>query len=139
MLVAAMQEMTLEWWSTRRRKYDVYISELVVEEVRQGDADAVQRRLSSLKGIASLRITREVVDLANEFIKQGAIPAKAISDATHVALAVVHGVDYLLTWNCRHIDNVENKPMIRSICAVAGYPYPEICSPQELMGGEFHA
>jgi hypothetical protein len=56
----------------------------------------------------------------------------------HVAVAAVHGVDYLLTWNCRHLDNAEMKPLMRSVCAVAGYRCPEICTPQELMGEKDH-
>jgi len=59
---------------------------------------------------------------------------EAMDDAVHIAVAAVHGVDYLLTWNCRHLDNAERKPLVRSVCAVAGYRCPEICTPQELMG-----
>ena len=63
-----------------------------------------------------------------------ALPAKALDDSLHIAVSAVHGVDYLLTWNFRHIDNAENKPVIRSVCDVYGYASPEICTPQELMG-----
>jgi hypothetical protein len=54
----------------------------------------------------------------------------------HVAVAAVHRIDYLLTWNCRHIDNANNKPIIREICASVGYVCPEICTPMELMPEE---
>ena len=137
LLVAAMQQITLEWWNIQRHKFDVYVSELVVDEIRLGDADAAKRRLASLQGIASLATTDETVALAKKLIGEGAIPDKATDDAMHVALAAVHGVDYLLTWNCRHIDNAESKPLIRRSCAVAGHPCPEICNPRELMGGEY--
>ena len=63
-----------------------------------------------------------------------ALPAKALDDALHIAVSAVHGVDYLLTWNFRHLDNAETKPVIRSICSACGYTSPEICTPQELMG-----
>ena len=64
----------------------------------------------------------------------GALPPKALDDSLHIALFAVHGIDYLLTWNCRHIDNAETKPIVRSVCAAHGYSGPEICTPQELMG-----
>ena len=67
-------------------------------------------------------------------IQKGAIPRKAIGDSLHIAVAAVHGVDYLLTWNYRHIDNAEAKPIIRRTCLENNYGYPEICTPQELMG-----
>ena len=66
-------------------------------------------------------------------IAEGGIPGMAKADALHVAVAAVHGVDYLLTWNCRHIDNATRKPIIRAICVSAGYFYPEICTPMELL------
>jgi len=57
-----------------------------------------------------------------------------LDDSLHIAIAAVHGVDYLLTWNCRHIDNAEMKPVVRKICAAHGYVCSDICTPQELMG-----
>lgn len=75
-------------------------------------------------------------ELATRFIAEGAVPGNAGVDALHVAVATVHGVDCLLTWNCRHINNAETKPILRSVCAVAGYTCPEICTPEELMPEE---
>jgi hypothetical protein len=74
-----------------------------------------------------------VQELAELLISEGGIPTSAEADALHVAVAAVHRIDYLLTWNCRHIDNAAKKPIIRSICIGAGYPYPEICTPMELL------
>jgi hypothetical protein len=81
-----------------------------------------------------LVLTDKAKKLARMLLLEKAVPHKAQADALHIAAAAVHGMDYLLTWNCRHIDNAETKPLIRSICAVAGHPCPEICTPQELMG-----
>ena len=75
----------------------------------------------------------EVQTFAERLILEGGIPEVAKADALHVAVAAVHGMDYLLTWNCRHIDNATRKPIIRAICATAGYSYPEICTPLELL------
>ena len=81
-----------------------------------------------------LPITEAVVVLSKALLQGGALPAKALDDSLHIAISAVHGVDYLLTWNCRHLDNAETKPIIRSVCAIHGYTSPEICTPQELMG-----
>jgi hypothetical protein len=81
-----------------------------------------------------LSVTDEVLLFSETIIRAGAIPKKAIGDSLHIALSAVHGVDYLLTWNYRHIDNAETKPLIRRICQENKYLYPEICTPQELMG-----
>jgi hypothetical protein len=88
-----------------------------------------------LSGIPLLAITVAVVALSKALIQGGALPPKALDDSLHIALSAVHGIDYLLTWNCRHIDNAETKPIVRSVCAAHGYAGPEICTPQELMGG----
>jgi predicted nucleic acid-binding protein len=103
-------------------------------EAAEGDRAAAQRRLHALKDIPRLEITDDVVALARLLIRRGALPAEAVGDAMHIAVAAVHGIDYLLTWNYRHLDNAERKPLVRSVCAAAGYRYPEICTPQELMG-----
>ncbi len=87
-----------------------------------------------MEDFPSLEIIPEVEELALLLLKEGALPPTAEDDAAHIALAAIHGVDYLLTWNCRHIDNAEMKPVIRSVCAVYGVPCPEICTPEELLG-----
>ncbi len=135
-VVAAWQQITADWWRTRKKDFDLYISELVIAEAERGDPEAAANRLKHLTGISQVPITQEVRDLAEALIQEGALPAKAIADAFHIAAAAVHGIEYLITWNCRHIDNAELKPLVRSVCAVHGYRCPEICTPQELMGEE---
>jgi hypothetical protein len=88
-----------------------------------------------IKGIPMLEIVDEAYELAKALITEGILPPSAQDDATHIALSSVHNMDYLLTWNCRHIDNAETKPLVRSACSVHGYICPEICTPEELMGG----
>jgi len=133
---AAWQQLTLQWWEQARQHYDLYTSELVVTEAAQGDAEAAHRRLDTLRGIHELSVDQEAEALAAKLIADGGFPETAELDALHVAIAAVHAVDLLLTSNCRHINNAETKPVIRSICAVAGYTCPEICTPQELLPEE---
>ena len=134
LLAAAWQNATSRWWETQRGRFDLFTSELVIDEARRGDSEAASRRLDVLEGIPHLVIPDPVTDLAAVLLAQGALPEKAMDDALHVAVSAYHGVDYLLTWNCRHLDNAEMKPLMRSICLVHGYSCPEICTPLELMG-----
>lgn len=137
LLAAAWQNATSRWWETQRGRFDLYTSELVIDEARRGDSEAASRRLDVLDGIPHLVIPDPVTDLAAVLLAQGALPEKAMDDALHVAVSAYHGVDYLLTWNCRHLDNAEMKPLMRSICVVHGYSCPEICTPLELMGEDY--
>jgi predicted nucleic acid-binding protein len=134
LLAAAWQSATSQWWENRRAEYELFTSKLVVEEAAQGHPEPSARRLAALSDIPHLAMVRAVDGLAEALLVEHALPEKAIDDALHVAVAAYHGIDYLLTWNCRHIDNAETKPIIRSVCAVRGFTCPEICTPLELMG-----
>ncbi|MCK5232988.1 MAG: type II toxin-antitoxin system VapC family toxin [Desulfobulbaceae bacterium] len=125
--------MTCQWWDEAHGLYELFISELVIVEASAGNPEAAGRRLVVLEGIAEIPIDEEVLDLADKLISQGGIPSSAEADALHISVAAVHSIDYLLTWNFRHIDNAATKPIIRSICAAAGYFCPEICTPMEFL------
>ena len=134
LLAAAWQKITIDWWDTQSSRFSLYTSSVVTEEAGRGNKDAASRRLDALSGIPLLAISEAVVALSKAFIQERALPTKALDDSLHIAIAAVHGIDYLLTWNCRHIDNAEMKPVVRKVCANHGYACPEICTPQELMG-----
>ena len=135
LLAAAWQKVTLDWWETQRNRFDLYTSAVTVQEAGRGDREARAKRLAALADIPVLPITEAVGPLATALVRDAALPEKAVKDALHVAVAAVHGVDYLLTWNYRHLDNAETKPAIRDTCAHDGHPAPEICTPRELIGG----
>jgi hypothetical protein len=131
LLVAAHQQVTRDWWA-RRDALDIYVSQLVVDEATAGDPAAVVRRLGLLTGIALLDLTPEAARLARDLLDGNALPAKARVDALHVAVATVHGMEYLVTWNCVHIANATNRARIAAVCATAGFEPPIICTPLEL-------
>jgi predicted nucleic acid-binding protein len=133
-IAAAKQQLTSNWWERKRGEFQLYISSVVEDEVSKGDRSAAENRLAQIVDLPRLATTAEVVTLATALVHRRIMPAKAIDDALHFALAAVHGVDYLLTWNCRHIDNAEKKPLFRKLCQEMGLPFPEICTPEELMG-----
>lgn len=134
---AARQQMTQEWWDFHRDQFELFVSDVVLAEISGGDQNAAVRRLDVVKGLESIALSEDVFVLADELMKEGALPEKARDDAAHIALAAVHEMDFLVTWNCRHIDNAVMKPVIRSVCARMGYKCPEICTPEEL-GGVSH-
>ena len=133
LLAAAWQQVTADWWENRRAGFNLFTSEMVMLEARSGDSDAVARRLEVLRGIGELLLTDGARELARMLVARKAIPAKAQADALHVAAAAVHRTDYLLTWNCRHINNPEVKPAVRSVCESIGIRCPEICTPLEIV------
>lgn len=134
LITAAWQKETIDWWETQRRRFTLYISQVVIEEAERGDSSAASRRLEALAGLVILPLNDEVIELSKTLIKDGGVPKKALDDALHIAISAVHNVDFLLTWNCRHIDNAEMKPRIREICLEHGFQCPEIATPIELMG-----
>ena len=134
LLAAAWQKISSDWQNTQSSRFSLYTSSVVTEEAGRGNPDAASRRLNALSEIPFLAITEAVVALSKALLQDGALPKKALDDSLHIAVAAVHGVDYLLTWNCRHIDNAEMKPVVRKVCILHGYVCPEICTPQELRG-----
>ena len=110
--VAAHQQATSEWWTRRRDDFDLFASQLVVEEASAGDAEAALRRLGYLAGVPLLDLTDRSLALAEKLLTDAAVPAEAEQDALHIAVAAVHGMDYLLTSNCRHIANATMRGQI---------------------------
>ncbi len=129
---AAHQQITREWWEGRRN-FDLFVSQAVITEAGRGDPSAAARRLAMVEDVAILEVTEDASRLAEAFIVQHALPAKAAVDALHIAVAVVMGMDYVLTWNCTHIANAVIRPKIEDACRQMGYDPPVICTPEELM------
>lgn len=132
---AAHQQITREWWS-QRDKFDLYSSRLVVRECQAGNPQAAADRLAALAGIPLLQQEPEVSALAEALMRDVPLPEKAAADALHIATAAVHGMKYLLTWNCTHIANVVLRPQIEAVCRAGGFEPPLICTPEELSPGE---
>jgi predicted nucleic acid-binding protein len=135
LLVAAHQKTTQDWWATRRDQFTCYMSQTVIDEASAGDPAEAQKRLAVLGTLTALDVTPEAGALAQAILASGALPPHAARDALHVAVAAVHGIDYLLTWNCKHLANAQIMRKIESVCQAHGYRMPVICTPEELMGG----
>ena len=133
LIVAAHQHITRDWWDTRRVDYVLCVSQLVIQEAGDGDPRAAQERLDVLATMTMLEITEEAVALAEKLVRAGALPTKAGNDALHIAVAAIHRVPFLVTWNCRHMANATMRAQIETVCAGRGFKAPIICTPEEMM------
>jgi predicted nucleic acid-binding protein len=131
--VAGHQHTTREWWATAADRFQLVASQLVVQECTAGDADASKERRDALQDLQLLQTTPEAEALANALLADHAVPTSHPEDALHIALATVNGVEYLVTWNFRHIANAAVRSDIERVCRGAGYEPPVICTPEELL------
>ena len=132
-IVAAQQQLTQEWWESRRADFELYLSPLVLQEIGTGNATEATGRLQAVAGLPLLDPEERVAALARSLVEGGPLPTKAAADAVHMAVAAVYQIDYLLTWNCKHIANAAMRSHVEAICEAAGYRTPIMCTPQELM------
>lgn len=133
LVVAGHQQVTREWWENRRAKFACFISDVVLDEARDGDAAQAALRLQALADFPRLAATPEAERLAAAFL-QVVLPKKAARDAAHLAIATVGRVRYLLTWNCNHLANAQILDRLEPIATAAGFKLPRVCTPEELMG-----
>lgn len=132
-VILGHQQTTREWWTTRRERFDLFISPLVADEAAKGDPEAARLRLEALHDVPELPASATAESLAAALLAEGAVPEIAKTDAGHIAIAAVHGMDFLVTWNCRHIANAEKEPHIREVCERHGWRCPVICTPEQLL------
>lgn len=133
LIVAGHQQITHEWWQTARPNFAAVSSQLVAREAGAGDSEAAATRLAFLADLALLEISEEALKLAQHLLQSKAIPQEFPEDALHVAVAVVNGIEYLLTWNYKHLANAGIRSKIEATCRELGYEAVVICTPEELM------
>ena len=132
-VVLAHQQMTREWWELRRNEFDLYTSEVVAAESERGDPEAARGRREILRQTRQLSASDAAENLVPVLLSATRLPPKALADMAHIALATVHGMHYLLTWNCKHIANAAVRRTVVKVCRDYGYEPPVICTPEELM------
>jgi len=134
LIVAGHQQTTRLWWENRRDQFDIFISQFIIDEASAGEQKQAKKRLEIIAHFAQLEITDDVTTLAQALLRNGIIPRKAATDAAHIAVAAVHGMDYLMTWNCAHIANATIFNSVKRVCMEQGFSFPIICTPEELLG-----
>jgi hypothetical protein len=136
LLQAARQQLTRDWWDLQRANHELFTSQVVLDEIAGGDAAMADQRLTLISGIPVVRVDEVAETLTRSIIDAGVLPADADRDAAHIALATVHEMDILLTWNCRHIANAFIQAQLRKLAAAAGLTLPVLCTPEELLENE---
>jgi len=131
-ITAANQLVTQAWWENYHSTFELFISQLVIDEASQGNEVEANKRLAILRDIPMLTLNEEIVRLGQHFLDGKGLPLKATDDAYHIAYATVHQINYLLTWNCKHIANAQIQRKLRQISNQKGYELPIICTPYEL-------
>jgi predicted nucleic acid-binding protein len=133
-VIAGHQQITKDFIDKSALQYDIFVSELVIEECKSGDKEAAILRLELLKTFNLLELNDAALSLAKSLISGKIVPNQYAEDALHIALATIHGMDYLVTWNCKHIANAHIRNKLEKAIRNHGYVLPVICTPEELMG-----
>ena len=132
-LILAHQQITAEWWREDRLAFEIFTSAVVETEAADGDPAAAKARLDALADIPQLEVTPQAVALAKKLIVALKLPQQAELDAYHIAVAAVHNIAFLLTWNCKHIANRHTLGITRAVCLAAGHEAPDLCTPETLL------
>ena len=132
-VIAARQLLTHQWWDNERGNYELVTSQYVIDEASDGDPTYAAERLQSLNGIPLLPLETQIGVIANEIMSRAILPPKASIDALHIAMVAHHRIQYLLTWNCKHIANAKILPRIHDALIDLGCPIPIICTPEEMV------
>ncbi len=132
-VTAGKQQITHDWWNIHRSRFALFVAPPVLDECSAGDPTAAAERLVFVAGITVLVISQAAQELASELMLSVPLPKKAQVDALHIAISATTQMDYLLTWNCKHIANPSLRRRIEEVINAAKLVPPVICSPQELV------
>lgn len=130
--IGSHQLSTRDFWQ-QLPDFDISISDTVIEEASKGDENKAQQRLLRIRDFRVLEIDEPTQALAIQIIKAGAIPTKFPEDALHIAVAAINDIDFIVTWNFKHINNPFMMRKISEVVTGKGYSMPVICSPEEFM------
>lgn len=130
---AARQQITRDWWNRHRHGHELFTSQAVLNEIARGDTTQAEDRMAVLRQIPLLGAVAAAEAFTRRILAARILPARASTDAAHIAVATVHGMDILLSWNCRHLANAAIHAPLRRLAAIDGYDLPEICTPEELL------
>lgn len=127
------QQITRQLWEECADDYEFVVSDIVISEILRGDAETAQRRFDVVANLTILDISPDVDKLTQDLIDAGAVPHQARSDAQHITFAAVNSIDYLVSWNYKHIVNEIKRQLINEVCHAAGFQSPTICTPIEII------
>ncbi len=134
LITAGHQLTTFDWWENHRQNFEVVASELVIQEAGLGNMQMAQKRLAILKAVKILDINDEARNLAKMLVAKKAVPEKAAADALHIAIAAAEKIEFLATWNFKHIANAKMQAKIKEVIRAEDYEPSHICTLEELLG-----
>ena len=132
--IIARRAWTREWWDDHRKDYELFTSDAVIDELERGDFPNKDEALSLVKDLPTLEINQPVIDAVSAYISHHLMPADPTGDALHLAIASSHKIDFILTWNCRHLANANKFAHIRRVNGILGLFVPSLITPLELLG-----
>ena len=132
LVIAAQQQITHQWWETAFENFDLYISEIVIDEIQAGDPSIARKRLDLVEGLAILKSDAETLRLTKFYDAELGLTGRARADLPHFAFSVAYQMDFLATWNCSHIANAMVIRRLHRINKAAGLHVPIILTPAEL-------
>ena len=135
LVIAAYQQITRDWWDSELPKYDCFVSDFVLDEISRGDSIAASERIKAIENVRKLSLNQTVLKLVRKYKVELGIPEKAQLDLYHLAISVGNGMDYVLSWNFKHIANAYIREKLFEINSTLGLRTPMICTPEELIGG----
>ena len=133
LIVAAHQQITHEWWVDAHERFEMYVSEAVLAEIRAGDPAAAVQRIELVAGLPVLELSSDVRALVAAYDERLGLVGRARADLPHFAFAVAYEIDYLLTWNCTHIANGEIVRRLMIVNAELGRFTPLVVTPEEIL------
>jgi hypothetical protein len=134
LLQAARQQLTKDWWDFNSENHELFTSQIVLDEIAEGEAAMARQRLELVAELKLLDLTDEARMFTKEILASGLLPVEADRDAAHIALATVHEMEILLSWNCRHIANAAIQTRLRRLAEKNDFALPVLCTPEELTG-----
>jgi hypothetical protein len=132
-LLRRHQWITCLWWNAHRSRFEICVSARVMQEASAGDPAMARRRVELISPLPSLDVPDAAQRLAARILREASLPESAKTDAEHVAIAATYQIDFLLTWNCKHLANPKIAPKIVRACQRAGLRSPEICTPEVVL------
>jgi predicted nucleic acid-binding protein len=136
LIIAAHQQITHDWWRNARDRFSLYISEAVWDEIQAGDSEAANRRSQIIEGLPILAFSQDVMALVQAYDQRLGLVGRARADVVHLAFAVAYRMDYVVTWNCRHLANGETIRRLRDANEELHRATPIIVTPEEILEGQ---
>jgi hypothetical protein len=133
-VIAGHQASTKDFWEELGKSIEPVVSALVFQEASKGDDLKANERIDAIKNISVIDITEETKKLADILIAKKVIPEKSYEDALHIAVAAINKIDFIATWNFKHINNPYTRSKIKTVIEDAGFECPILASPDELLG-----